>query len=296
RRNIGDHSPGDSNATGRGEGKVTREDSPVRRFLLALACAACLQAMVFPAESPSPAQQLHSLLGEDWQWRPRDAHEWATMLGDHRYDDKLADLSTEAIDARKQHARDMLRQLEAIDRGKLAGQDLLSYYLFRFEQQQKVDAARFPLEVILLDQLDGPQLALPQLTAFTRFETADDYRNYVARLKTWPRYLDQVMALLKRGIELRWVQPRGPLASVPAQIDGQIVKAVTTSPLYEPFKRFPATIPETEREPLAKAAAAAIQESAFPALAKFRDFVQTTYLPAGERPIGALTLPDGKDY
>jgi uncharacterized protein (DUF885 family) len=256
-----------------------------------------LLAMTMLAElAPTPAQQLRSLFEEDWQWRLRDAPERATMLGDHRFDDKLTDLSPEAIEARKQHARDMLRRLEAIDRGKLSGQDGLSYDLFQFEQQQAVDAARFPLEVVLLDQLDGPQLALGQLMAFTRFETADDYRNYIARLKTWPRYLDQVIALLKRGIELRWVQPKGPLASVPAQIDGQLVKDVTASPLYEPFKHFPATIPEAERQALAKAGEAAIQQAAFPALAKFRDFVQSTYLPAGERPIGALTLPDGKDY
>src|SRR5262245_38171826 len=126
----------------------------------------------------TPADQLHALFAQDWQWRLRDRPEWATVLGDHRYGDRLTDLSAEAIAARREHAHEMLRRLTAIDRGQLAGQDLLSYDLFRFEQQLAVDAARFPLEVMMLDQLDGPQLALGQLVAFIPFRNADDYGKY----------------------------------------------------------------------------------------------------------------------
>src|SRR5438552_10392388 len=89
---------------------------------------------------PTPAQQLHALFAEDWQWRLHDQPERATVLGDHRYGDRLTDLSPETIAARREHARDMLRRLSAIDRAQLAERDLLSYDLFRFEQQLAVDA------------------------------------------------------------------------------------------------------------------------------------------------------------
>src|SRR5687767_14866109 len=84
---------------------------------------------------PTTVQELHALFAEDWQWRLRDQPERATVLGDHRYGDRLTDLSPEAIAARREHARDMLRRISAIDRDQLVGQDLLSYDLFRFEQQ-----------------------------------------------------------------------------------------------------------------------------------------------------------------
>src|SRR5439155_4135525 len=140
----------------------------------------------------TPAEQLQALFPEDWQWRLRDQPERATVLGDHRYGDRLTDLSAEAIAGRREHARDMLRRLSAIDRGQLSGQDLLSYDLFRFEQQLAVDAARFPLEAMMLDQLDGPQLALGQLVGFIPFRNTDDYHKYIARLRAYPRYLEQV--------------------------------------------------------------------------------------------------------
>src|SRR5438046_869929 len=82
-----------------------------------------------------------------------------------------------------------------------------------------------------------PRLALGQLVGFIAFRNADDYGKYVARLRAYPRYLEQITALLKRGVAERWVQPKGPLASIPTQIDGQIVKDLTGSPIFEPFRQ-----------------------------------------------------------
>ena len=163
------------------------------------------------AQPNSASSQLAELLKEDWQWRLRDAPENATMLGDNRFNDRLTDLSPKAIKARNDRAKELLGRLEKIDKSNLTGQDLISYDLFKYEQQIAIEAARFPGEVMSLDQLDGPQLALGQLASFAPFRTAEDYRNYIARLHAWPRYLDQFTALLKRGIELRWVQPKVPL-------------------------------------------------------------------------------------
>src|SRR5262245_45607378 len=66
-----------------------------------------ISLVVFSAAAhamPTPAEQLHVLFAEDWQWRLRDQPEWATVLGDHRYGDRLRDLSPEAIAGRRDHA------------------------------------------------------------------------------------------------------------------------------------------------------------------------------------------------
>ena len=126
----------------------------------------------------------------------------------------------------------------------------LSYDLFLYEKKIAQDGYRFPLEELPLDQLDGPHLTLGSLVAFTPFDNLDDFKHYLARLRAIPAFLDQTTALLKRGIELRWVQPRGPLRSVPDQIRGQLVGDVTTSQYFGPFKKFPATIPAEEQRHL----------------------------------------------
>ena len=74
--------------------------------------------------------RLHSLFQEDWEFGLKEFPENATMIGDHRYDDRLTDLSPTAIERRKQHDRDMLERIKKIDRSKLTGEDIISYDLF----------------------------------------------------------------------------------------------------------------------------------------------------------------------
>ena len=263
-----------------------------------------LVALAF-ASGPLSAQQatadtrpsaLHRLQDEYWEWRLREFPEGSTWLGDKRYNDRLTDLSADAIDRRKADVRRFRDRARDIASTTLVGQDALSLALLQWELDLAVEGQRFPTEVMMLDQLDGPQLAFPQLASVSPFETVADYRAYLARLAAYPRYLDQVTALLQAGIARGWVQPNGPLRGVPDQIQGQLVGDPTKSPLYAPFEKIPASIAETERAQLRAAGREAIARGVLPALTTFREFVRDTYLPAGNRAISASTLPDGKPY
>ncbi len=268
------------------------------RFALAIAAVAlfslCADAQERTANAPTLA--LHKLQDDYWQWRLREFPENSTWLGDKRYNDRLTDLSAAGIERRKADIRRMRDAARAVDGTGLSGQDALSHALLQWELDLAVEGQRFPTEVMMLDQLDGPQLAFPQLSTVTPFETADDYRAYLARLAAYPRYLEQVATLLRSGMSRGWVQPKGPLRGVPGQIDGQLVTDPAKSPLYAPFEKIPASIPAAERTRLQAAGREAIARGILPALTTFRDFIRTSYLPAGTRSIGASTLPDGKAY
>ena len=230
-----------------------------------------------------------------WEWLLREFPELSTWTGDNRYNDRFTDLSFEAIDRRNADERRMLEQVRSFDPSRLSGQDVLSHELLFWELSLAVDAQQFP-PVMLLTQIWGPQLMFPQLVSVTPFLNARDYDNYLARLVAFPRYLEQVTGLLRRGVELGWVQPRGPLTAVPDQIAGQLVADVEQSPLYVPLNQIPESISGAEREKFRSKAREVIADSAFPAMARFQDFITETYLPAGDRPIGASTLPDGEAY
>ena len=88
------------------------------------------------APSPGDARRFHAsleatrfraLLDADWQWRMQQFPEWATALGDHRYDDRLHDASPETVSQREQHAREHLKALKRIDLDALTGEDRISY-------------------------------------------------------------------------------------------------------------------------------------------------------------------------
>ena len=265
---------------------------------LALALALLLPHHV-SAQQPRTERTaaLHALLAEQLEWRLREFPESATRRGDSRYNARLTDLSPEAIERRKAMTRRFLERARAIDASALAGQDVLTHALLVSTLQLDVEGDRFPTEVLVVDQINGPQLAFDNLIEVTRFRTRADYDDYLARLGAVPRFFDQVTALLRRGIELGWVQPAVPLRGVPAQIEAQLTSDPTTSLFYAPFTRFPGAVPEAERERLRAAGRAAIAGGVLPALTRFRDFVRDVYLPAGrQRPIGISAVPSGGEY
>jgi uncharacterized protein (DUF885 family) len=106
----------------------------------------------------------------------------------------------------------------------------------------------------------------------------------------------QVMDLLRRGMAEGWTQPAVPLRGVPAQITGQLVDTVEQSPYYIPFKTMPATISSEDQAALRAAATAAIKDGVQPVLARFREFVTDSYLPAGRSSPAISSVPDGAAY
>ncbi|MCI0488463.1 MAG: DUF885 domain-containing protein [Blastocatellia bacterium] len=239
---------------------------------------------------------LHALFDEDWQWRLEQFPEAATLLGDNRYNDRLTDLSSDAIERRKRHEREMLDRIQKIDRSKLAGQDLISYDLFLQDKKLNVEGERFSSELMPINQMEGVQLSFPQLAGSTPFRNSEDYQKYLARLAAFSKQIDQIIELMKRGIEKKWTQPAVPLRSVPSQIEGQIVSDPAKSPLAKPFADFPQELSASDRARFTADGGRLIAESVMPALEKLQAFFKDTYLPACRREIAASSLPDGEAY
>ncbi|HKG22511.1 MAG TPA: DUF885 domain-containing protein, partial [Blastocatellia bacterium] len=248
------------------------------------------------ASSGEVSTKLHTLFEEDWEWRLREFPEMATYNGDPRYNDRLTDRSPEAIERRKAHDREMLERISKIDRSKLSGQDLVSYDLYLEDKKQDIEGHRFPFELMPVNQMQGIQIDFPQLVSSSPFRNAKDYENYLARLAAFPKAVDQVIALMRRGIESKWVFPAVPLRSVPSQIEGQIVADATKSPIYQPFESFPSEMAEADRARLAESGRRSISENVMPALKKLLAFFKDSYLPAAPSEISASSMPDGAAY
>jgi uncharacterized protein (DUF885 family) len=246
--------------------------------------------------SNDSAKRLRKLFDADWQWRLQQFPESATMFGDNRYNDRVTDFSPEAIQLRKDHEKEMLKQIQSIDRSKLSGQDVLSYDLFVRDKKLSIEGDRFPTEFMPIDQMNGIQVTFGQLVGGTPFRNTKDYDAYLQRLVAFAKQIDQLIALMRKGMETKWLPPAIPLRSVPAQIEGQIAEDPTRSPMFEPFNKFPSDLVEDDRRRLAEAAKSAISGVFNPALKKLDSFIKGTYLPACPQQIGASSLPNGEVY
>ena len=246
-----------------------------------------------PADSAA-TREVHALFDDDWEANMRRYPEWATYVGDSRYDDKLFDASNEAELADYARARSELARAKAIRRERLAKVDQVSLDIFIYELELQLRMERFVgFRRMSLGSQGGFQTELPQLLLATPATTARQAENIMARLAAFPRRLDQELARLREGAALGWVPPPTVLERVLAQLDRQLGAAPERSPFFEPFTRLGDDIAAAERESLRERARRRIVDEVVPAVRRLRAFVADEYLPRAPAN-GALTgYPDG---
>lgn len=261
-------------------------------FTASLLATLCLLAPPHATAADKVNEQARALFERDWQWRLKHQPEFATSVGDHRYDAQLSDSSPAGAAKAVEHERRMLDLARQLDRSQLSGQDLLSLELFVADKERSLARiAIAPADPQPLTARDGIHIRLPQLAAQMPFVTEDDYRTYIARLNAVPRHIEGLIELMRYGMRTGWTAPKAAMAALPDQLRA-LREHLGDGALSEPFRRLPATIPQDAREKLALEGQAAVAALA-PGLQQLEDFIRTDYLPAARATISASSLPGG---
>jgi uncharacterized protein (DUF885 family) len=264
------------------------------RRLFAICVFMLVPAAAWAADSAD--QQARALFASDWQWRLQNQPEFATVVGDYRYDAALSDTSLAASRAAIAHERKALEQARLIERERLTGQNQLSYDLFVEQKERRLKAASFyPYNPQPLTAQDGIQVTFPRLVASMPFATELDYRNYLARIDALPAHIDGLIEQMRESMRSGWTAPKATVRAVPAMLR-QLRENLADGTLSLPFREIPAAIPKQARDELALAGPAALRAKAAPALLKLEEFVRTEYLAAARESIAASSLPGGADY
>jgi uncharacterized protein (DUF885 family) len=263
----------------------------------------CVVALLVPAHSSAQGiatpsvetrrQQLFLLFDEEWQYSLRTNPEWATMLGDTRYNDRLSDNSPGFFQSDLEQKRKFLTRFEAIDPAGFSTQDTLSRELMIRRLRQDIEGAKFKHWEMPVNQMGGLHLELPDLIVLTPFKTVSDYDNYLARLHQIPHAFDQVIANMRQGLHDGLMPPRYLLEKVAAEADDIASKAGESSPFAKPITDFPSGVPGPEPKRLREAVLMAIADQVVPTYQRFAAFVRTEYAPHGRTDPGIWSLPDG---
>ena len=236
----------------------------MRPLFVAVVLAALTWCTPAVAADAKARQPLQALFDEAWEAEARAAPEWASLRGDLRFNDKLADRSEGALAARDAFAREMLARARAIDASALNDTDRVSLALFVHRYQQEVAMQSHPgWRTLTLGTLGGAQSALAGLARSVPVHNEVQVRQWLARLAAYPSRVEQEIALLRRGQALGWVTAKPVLARAIAQIEGQLPDDVTKSPAYEPFTRM--TVDAAARAQLQALGQAALREHFYPA-------------------------------
>ncbi|MEQ9406163.1 MAG: DUF885 domain-containing protein [Fuerstiella sp.] len=246
-----------------------------------------------PSDAPSAQERLHRLFELEWQRTLRENPTMASRMGDRRYNNVWPDVSLEAVQASAAATARALQVLAEIDPGQLSEADQLNYRLFRREYEMRAADDALRLYLLPLNQRGGIQNE-NELASSLSFDSVRDYEDWIARLQAFPEYMDQTIALMRRGMAVGMMHPRVVMQRVPDQIRKQLVSVPEDSLYFEPFRSFHIELPAARKSALQQQAGQAIQEHVIPACAKLLRFFEDEYLPASFEQVGCWQRPDGQ--
>ncbi len=239
---------------------------------------------------------LNALFHDYWESELKHEPEFASSIGDKRYNDKLSDYSVKAINDWLATEQNFLLQLVAIDPTGLSDQEKTSRDLLIHDLTEDQEAAEFKEWEMPVNQMDGIYSAYPRLVPQLSFTTVKDYDDWIARLHAIPKAFDQVSENMSIGMDDKRVPPKFLLEKTLEQVRQLANQKPEDSPLALPLKKFPASISATEQARIKQETLDAIGKEVLPAYLRFARFLEASYIPAGRAVPGISALPDGAKY
>ncbi len=252
------------------------------------------QALQNPSSASDASQRLQQLFAAEWEWVMEQNPTWASVLGDRRWNTRWEDVSLPAIQARERHQRQALEQLAAIPRPALPADDQTSYDIFRYLYETDVEGYQYQHYLIRTNTYDGIQ-TVQRLAESLRFETRQDYEDWLARLRAFPTYLDQNIALMRRGIAQNVLLPKIIMTRIAAQAGRLATEPVQESGFFKPFTRLPDAIAASERERLAEAGRRAVEDAVQASYGRLAAFIRDEYMPAAYEQVGHWQATRGQE-
>ena len=255
--------------------------------------------VAFAVEAPrndleSRRKGLNDVLAEQWDYNLSTNPEFASILGDRRWNDKSSDSSLAAIekDLAKQH--EFLQRFEAVDTTGFPEQEQLNKTLMVRNLKDVLEGARFKDWEMPVSQISGIQIQAPRLVSYLPFATTKDYDDYVTRLKHLPKQFDDTMDNMRAGMKDGLIPPRFLLEKVAPQAEEIGSAEPESSPFAQCLATFPDGVSVEDQTRIREEVTSAIRELVNPAYKKFAAFVKDDYAPKGRSEVGIWSLPDGK--
>ncbi len=283
------------------------------KALPAVLAAACLAVVscskqpdteIAPATSPestvSTSEQLNQLVDAYYDKNLELNPIFATFLGEHRFDDRMANsIGPDHLAAQLALDKEYLAALDEIDSSQLEGQDLLTYEIFKADRESAIEGAKYPAHLVPISQF----FSVPNFFAVLGsggsaqpFATVEDYENWLSRVDDYIVWTDQAITNMREGIEKGVVQPRVLMEKTLPQLQAQLKDDPEQSVFYQPIANMPSDFSDEDRERLTAAYSAMISEKLIPSYDQLRVFIRDEYIPATRYTVGLQALPNGKEW
>lgn len=241
-----------------------------------------------------------SVVNSYWEERMQLFPFEATANGDSRYNDKMTITIAESFrDSLKRFYSKYQSALIDIDRETLDETKKVSYDVFAYEMQMNLVGLKFPTHYLPINQFWAFTLELPQLGSGEGnqpFKTTKDYENFLARMQTFPAWVDTAIYNMKNGITNRWVLPKTLVVKMLPQLKSMIVKDASESIFYGPVKLMPKDFSGDDKKKITEEYVRMIDSIVVPSYNKLYNFMANEYLPASRNTSGINAVTGGDAY
>ncbi|HJU83429.1 MAG TPA: DUF885 domain-containing protein [Holophagaceae bacterium] len=276
----------------------------MRATLLFVLCGA---AMATPLQKPAPkahrpaaaapadpAAAADRLFHDYWEHALRTSPELATFVGDPRYNDRISDPSLPAIRRDFAAKRRFLAAAEALPETGLDPERRTSRALMIWQLKDALDGERFRFWEMPLSQMEGLHIDFPALFSSHPFHTLKDYRDFVSRLRAFPKAMDATITNLRAGLKEGIVPTRLVVEAVITQVKPMTEGATSTDPFLDPLRHCPPAITPAQQRQLRRQVDGALKQGITPAYRRLLAFLEHDYLPAARPEPGFWAMKDGE--
>ena len=210
----------------------------------------------------------------------------ATINGDTRFDDRLPDPGPEGRAKARRLAEDTRAAAVAIPIDGLSVEERITRDMLAVvgdmlieEDDQRLD------ELLVVDQMGGPQTLLPQLCQFQSADSAERLDKFMSRLHEYPKYMAANRDLLREALGSGLTAPRIVAQRTIAQLERMLAIPVDEAIIAQTVR----CATDADRERIR----AVVRDEVYPADAAFLDELRGEYLAATREDPGIWSAPNG---
>lgn len=194
-----------------------------------------------------------------------------------------------------QFRQKLAKEIAAIDPTKLDENDKISLELLAFTNNDEIAQYEFKAHFNPLLSDDGFHIDFVSQSN-TVIRSVKDAENYFARLKDFPRYVDEHFTLIREGLRLGICQPAVVVQGFRSSYMNHIVDTIENSLFYKPFLQKPMAINDTEWAAIQRNGATLIRTIVIPQYKRIKTFFEEEYVAKTRKTLGATAMPNGQAY
>ena len=220
-----------------------------------------------------------------------------TDLGDHRFDDQVANNNTVAyLKEKYSFDRKYLKLLKEFDFQKLNTDDQISYGYLKEMLSTDLQASTCHFEYMPFTQFISLPVDFGQLgqgNGAQPFKTPEQYLIWLRRVERFIPWMDTAKVNMRKGIRTGIVLPKALVLKIIPQMEALGNPDTAKNTFYDPIRHFPASFTAEQKAMLKAKYAQIVSGRLLPSYRQMASFLKADYFPKAQDHGGLNAIPEG---